>query len=100
MKAAGTNAFSAVLKKRVFLLFLAIGSYMSMQAQVRLGLLGGIHSSKVLETNNLPCWDSTVKTFQSSRSGFQLGHILEVPIGSSGLSFQPSLTSTTADRHY
>src|SRR5260221_10858012 len=95
MKAAGTNAFSAVLKKRVFLLFLAIGSYMSMQAQVRLGLLGGIHSSKVLETNNLPGWDSTVKPFQSSRSGFQLGVILEVPIGRSGLFFQPADRKST-----
>src|SRR5258708_27775828 len=100
MKAAGTNAFSAVLKKRVFLLFLAIGSYMSMQAQVRLGLLGGIHSSKVLETNNLPGWDSTVKPFQSSRSGFQLGVILEVPIGRSGLFFQPALIYTTKGRKY
>ena len=71
-----------------------------MQAQVRLGLLGGIHSSKVLETNSLPGWDTTTKPFQSSRSGFQLGIIVEVPIGHSGLFFQPGLTYITKGRKY
>jgi OOP family OmpA-OmpF porin len=100
MNTAGTNARSAVLKKAVPLLLLAIGCCSSIQAQVRLGLLGGIHSSKVLETNNLPGWDTTTKPFQSSRSGFQLGIIMEVPIGHSGLFFQPALTYTTKGRKY
>jgi len=95
-----TNALSAVLKRTVLLSFLALGCCMSMQAQVRLGLLGGIHSSKVLETNNLPGWDTLTKPFQSSRSGFQLGIIVEVPIGHSGLFFQPGLTYITKGRKY
>lgn len=100
MKAAGTNVLSAILKKRIVLFLVTIGSYLSMQAQVRLGLLGGIHSANVLETNHLPGWDSTVKPFQSSRSGFQLGVILEVPIGRSGLFFQPALTYISKGRTY
>jgi len=100
MNTAGTNARSAVLKRTVLLSFLALGCCLSMQAQVRLGLLGGIHSSKVLETNNLPGWDTLTKPFQSSRSGFQLGIIVEVPIGHSGLFFQPALTYITKGRKY
>jgi outer membrane protein OmpA-like peptidoglycan-associated protein len=100
MKAAGTNALSAVLKRTVLLLFIAIGCRLQAQAQVRLGLLGGIHSSKVLETNKIPGWDSTVKPFQSSRAGFQLGLILELPIGHSGFFFQPALTYITKGRKY
>ncbi len=100
MKAAGTTAISAVLKRTVLLSFLAFGCCRSMQAQVRLGILGGIHSSKVLETNNLPGWDTITKPFQGSRSGFQLGIIVEVPIGHSGLFFQPSLTYITKGRKY
>lgn len=97
---AGTNANAAVFSKWVILFFLAIGCSLHMQAQVRLGLLGGLHSAKVLETNNIPGWDTTTKPFQSSRSGFQLGVILEVPIGHSGLFFQPALTYTSKGRRY
>src|ERR1700754_2121703 len=97
---AGTKALSVVLKRRVSLLFLAISCCLGAQAQVRLGLLGGLHSSKVLETNKLPGWDTLTKPFQNSRSGFQLGVILEVPIGHSGLFFQPALTYTSKGRKY
>jgi len=71
-----------------------------MQAQVRLGLLGGVHSAKILETNHIPGWDSTVKPFQSSKTGFQLGIILDIPIGQSGLFFQPAITYITKGRKY
>ena len=99
---AGTNVTTALLKRRVSLLFLflAIGCSGSMQAQVRLGLLGGIHSAKVLETNHIPGWDSTTKPFQSSKTGFQLGVILDIPIGQSGLFFQPAITYSTKGRKY
>ena len=70
------------------------------RAQVRLGILGGLHSANVLEKNNLPGWDTTIKKFQSSVSGFQLGFILEMPIGTKGFFFQPAITYSAKGRKY
>lgn len=82
------------------LLLLVITGHRPLRAQVRLGVLGGIHSAKVLETNNLPGWDTAVKRYEGSRTGFQLGVILEVPLGRHGLYFQPAVTYTTKGRTY
>jgi len=71
-----------------------------LHAQVRLGLLGGLHSSNILETNNIQGWDSAVKKYRSSRSGVQVGVIIEVPIGHSGFFFQPAILYTTKGRKY
>jgi len=97
---AGFHLLSAVLKRRVLLLLFAIGCGAHLQAQVRLGVMGGVHSSKVLESNNIPGWDTTTKPFMTNRTGFQLGIMLEVPIGQSGLFFQPSLYYITKGRKY
>jgi outer membrane protein OmpA-like peptidoglycan-associated protein len=70
------------------------------RAQVRLGILGGMHSANVLEKNSLPGWDTTTKKFQSSLSGFQVGFILEMPIGHSGFFFQPAITYASKGRKY
>lgn len=70
------------------------------QGQVRLGIIGGIHSSNVLEKNNIPGWDTTTKKFLSSLSGFQLGFILEVPLGHNGFFFQPAIAYTSKGRKY
>jgi outer membrane protein OmpA-like peptidoglycan-associated protein len=96
---AGTNAITGTLKRVVPLLLLVLVCHTYAQAQVRLGVLGGIHSSKVLETNNIPGWDTAVKKYQGSRSGFQLGVIIEVPLGK-GLFFQPAITYTSKGRKY
>jgi outer membrane protein OmpA-like peptidoglycan-associated protein len=88
------------MKKWVPLLLIAVASHCSLQAQVKLGILGGLHSSKVLETNHIPGWDTTTKPFMNTRSGFQLGLILEVPLGHKGLFFQPSITYITKGRTY
>lgn len=87
------------MRKMLLLWLLAIGSG-AIQAQVRLGILGGLHSSNILETNSLPGWDTAVKNFMRSKSGFQLGFILEVPLGRSGFYFQPAITYITKGRQY
>ncbi len=69
-------------------------------AQVRLGIEGGIHSASVLETNNIPGWDSVYKPFYSSYSGFHVGIIAEIPLGKKGFFFQPVLNYTTKGREY
>jgi OOP family OmpA-OmpF porin len=98
---AGVNAPSTVMRKIVPLLILAIaGSIATRGQQIRLGILGGLHSSSVLETNHLVGWDSAVKKYNGSRSGYKLGIILEVPIGHSGFFLQPELTYITKGRNY
>jgi OOP family OmpA-OmpF porin len=97
---AGIYAPSAVLRKLVLLLLMAAAGHIGARAQVRLGILGGLNSANVLEKNSLPGWDTAVKKFYNSRTGFQLGIIIEVPIGHTGLFFQPAITYITKGRKY
>lgn len=69
------------------------------EAQVRLGILGGLHSANIKETNNLPGWDTTTNRFLSGRSGVQLGVMVEVPLGHH-FYFQPAILYTTKGRKY
>jgi outer membrane protein OmpA-like peptidoglycan-associated protein len=96
---SGRYALSTVMRMTLFLWLLAMVSS-GVQAQVRLGILGGLHSSNVLETNSLPGWDTSVKKYLGSRSGFELGLILEVPLVRAGFYFQPALTFVTKGRQY
>lgn len=93
----GINAPSTVLRK--ILLLLLMGMTVGVQGQVRLGILGGLNSANVLEKNSLPGWDTAVKKYYNSRTGFQLGIIIEVPLGHN-LFFQPAITYITKGRKY
>jgi OOP family OmpA-OmpF porin len=104
---SGTNEPTALTRKicnkamkKMLPLAMVLLFHTGMQAQVRLGFLGGVHSTNVLETNHLPGWDTTTKRYENSRSGFQLGVIVEIPLGFRGLFFQPALTYTTKGRRY
>lgn len=88
------------MRKILPLFVLSFFCFLAGNAQVRLGILGGIHSSKVLETNSIPGWDTAVKRYQGSRSGIQLGVIVEVPLGHKGFFFQPAITYTSKGRKY
>ncbi len=83
-----------------FLLPVALVCCTGTFAQLRLGFLGGIHSANVLETNHLPGWDTAVNKYNSGRTGFQLGVMLEVPVGKKGFFFQPGLTYISKGRKY
>ncbi len=94
------NAGRAVWRKLGFLLLILTALRgEDIRAQVRLGILGGLHSSNILETNGVPGWDTAVKKYLGTKSGFELGFILEVPLGS-GFYFQPALTYITKGRQY
>src|SRR5581483_12271911 len=88
------------MKKWLLFLLLIPSAYTGLQAQVRLGILGGVNSDKVLETNNIPGWDTTTKPFDRSRTGFQIGVMLEIPIGRTGLYFSPWISYITKGRLY
>ncbi|HXD79815.1 MAG TPA: OmpA family protein [Puia sp.] len=86
------------MRKPFLACLLAAGGF-SAQAQVRLGVVGGLHSSNVIESNHLAGYDTSTKRFFQSRSGFELGLMLEVPLGHN-LYFQPSMTYITKGRRY
>ena len=94
MKTVGNHA-----KAILIILFTSTG-FFHVQAQVRLAILGGIHSANVLETNNIPGWDTAVKKFYGPRTGFQLGVLLEIPVGSKGFFFQPGIDYSSKGRQY
>ena len=49
-------------------------------SQVRLGILGGPHSSSIIEKNSIPGWETNVEPFFINRSGFNLNLLAEIPI--------------------
>ena len=95
-----TKETPAMMKKMLPLFVLGLLLFTGTDAQVRLGVLGGVHSASVLETNNIPGWDTAVKKYQSSRTGVQLGFIVEVPLGHKGFFFQPAITYTSKGQQY
>ena len=88
------------MKKWLLLLPLFVTRFIPLQAQVRLAVFGGAHAANVLETNHIPGWDTATKHFERSRTGFQFGAMLEMPIGHTGLFFQPAFSFITKGRIY
>ncbi|HEV2480525.1 MAG TPA: OmpA family protein [Puia sp.] len=88
------------MKKWLLLLPLFVTRFIPLQAQVRLAVFGGAHAANVLETNHIPGWDTATKRFERSRTGFQIGAMLEMPIGHTGLFFQPAFSFITKGRIY
>lgn len=80
------------------LLFLIIIS--GAHAQIKLGAFIGAHSANVIESNNIPGWDTTTKPFYSSRSGISAGILLDIPIGQSNFYFQPGINYSSKGRQY
>lgn len=87
--------------KKIVTLLLLTAFFYSANSQMRLGILGGPHSSSVIEKNNIPGWDNTIKPFYSSRSGFNIGLIGEIPLGlSKKYYFQPGIFYMSKGRKY
>lgn len=87
------------MKKILYLLMIGLLSLTGAYSQVRLGVLGGLHSANVLEYNDIRGWDTTTKKFYSPRTGAQAGIILDIPLGKN-FYFQPAITYTTKGRQY
>jgi outer membrane protein OmpA-like peptidoglycan-associated protein len=85
--------------KYLFLLLLSFAGP-KINAQIRLAAYGGVHSANVIENNSLPGWDTAVKNYYSSRSGFQLGVLAEIPVGKKGFYFQPGINYSSKGRNY
>jgi OmpA-OmpF porin, OOP family len=88
------------MKKLLPLLCCVFLGFSNTHAQIRLAAYAGLHSANVIETNSIPGWDTAVKKFYSSRTGFHLGILAEIPIGNRGFFFQPGIGYTTKGRQY
>jgi outer membrane protein OmpA-like peptidoglycan-associated protein len=69
------------------------------QAQLRVGLIGGGHQSKVVEENDLPNWDD-IKNNYTGRTGLHFGVIADIRLGKSNFYFQPGIIYQNKGRKF
>ncbi|WP_276485719.1 OmpA family protein [Paraflavitalea pollutisoli] len=87
--------------KRSFTLLLLLVIVVAGQAQLRVAVLGGPHSASVKETNSISGWETNTKPFYTSRSGFNIGFLGNVPLNNSGsLALQPGVFYQSKGRKY
>lgn len=68
--------------------------------QIRLAAVGGVHSSNFLETNSIPGFDTAQGRYFSSKTGFQLGVLAEIPLGGKHFFFQPGINYSAKGNQY
>ena len=88
------------LTRKCLFLLAFIAAFSASEAQVRLAAVGGIHSANVIEKNSLPGWDTSARPFYSPITGFQIGVLAEIPIGSKGFYFQPGIEYISKGRQF
>ncbi len=86
--------------KRLPLLLFCFFTFTVVHAQVRLGAYLGLHSANVSESNSLPGWDTNLKPFYSSRTGFSAGFLIDIPIAQTGFYFQPGINYSAKGRQF
>jgi len=70
------------------------------RAQLRVAVVGGVHSSSVNESNNLPGWDSISNNY-SARTGVHFGFMADLPASpTSKIYFQPGIVFYNKGRKY
>ncbi len=87
------------MRKNLPLLFIFIAAFFTSNAQIKLGGEIGFHSASVIESNNIPGWDTAVKPYYSSRTAIHFGVNLEIPL-SKRFFFQPAINYTSKGRQY
>jgi outer membrane protein OmpA-like peptidoglycan-associated protein len=83
--------------------FLLIISSISttLNAQTRIALSGGFHSSYVYEYTDKPAWNSEYRPFYNPRPAFHGGLVFDIPFGAqSDWFFQPALTYSGKGRKF
>jgi OmpA-OmpF porin, OOP family len=87
--------------KRIFTILLATFIISTTTySQLRIGIVGGGHQSDILETNNLPNWN-TIKQNYKPRTGVHFGLNADLPISKSGsFTFQPNVLFYHKGRRY
>ena len=88
------------MNKKLPLLLLILTIVSVVNAQIKLGAFIGVHSASVIESNNLPNWDTDFKPFYSSRTGISAGFIMDMPLGQKGFYFQPGINYSAKGRQF
>jgi outer membrane protein OmpA-like peptidoglycan-associated protein len=78
----------------------SILSYLSLPAQIRLAVLGGVHSSNIKETNSIPDYQNFNGKYYSPNTGFQVGVLGEVPFSKNNLYFQAGILYSAKGNQY
>jgi len=81
----------------VFLCFLV---FSSASAQIRLAAVGGIHSSDFIQSNSIPGYDTAFGKYYSTKTGFVLGVLAEIPLGNPHLFIQPGILYSAKGNQY
>ena len=68
------------MKKSLLLAAILLISWQLSNAQLRIALAGGAHSSTIVETNDLPNW-SEIESGYSNRTGAHFGFIADLQLG-------------------
>lgn len=88
------------MKRTSILLLISLFFVISSFAQLRIGVLGGVNQSDIVEKNNLPNWN-TLKNNYSRRTGGHFGFIADLPLGNkANFCFQPGVIFYTKGRKY
>jgi outer membrane protein OmpA-like peptidoglycan-associated protein len=90
--------FTRIVSRTLFL-FLSAFFFTRVPAQIRLAAVGGLHSSSFPETNSIPGFDTAQGRYTSSKTGFQLGVLAEIPIGHQFF-FQPGINYSSKGNTY
>ena len=75
-------------------------AFSSLQAQIRLAALGGVHSSNFLQKNSIPGYDTANGKYFSPNTGFELGVLAEIPFGKDNLYLQPGILYSSKGNQY
>src|SRR6476646_3771437 len=77
--------------RKLFSVLFLILVYSTVSAQLRMAAVGGIHASNLTETNSIPGYQNAIGQYYSSKTGFELGVLCEVPLGKYNLFLQPGI---------
>jgi OOP family OmpA-OmpF porin len=87
--------------KKIYTLLFFTTLMHAANSQMRVGIMGGPHSSSIIEKNYIPGWSNTTEPFYDNRSGMHLGLIGEIPLGySNKCFFNPALLYMTKGRKF
>ncbi|HEY4966120.1 MAG TPA: OmpA family protein [Puia sp.] len=75
-------------------------AFSGLHAQIRLAALGGIHASNFIQKNSIPGFDTASGNYYSSKTGFELGVLAEIPLGKNNLFLQPGILYSAKGNQY
>jgi outer membrane protein OmpA-like peptidoglycan-associated protein len=86
--------------RRLLTVILLITGFSDLNAQIRLAAIGGIHSSNLTQNNSIPGFDTAMGNYYSSKTGFELGVLGEIPLGKNNFFLQPGIIYSAKGNQY